>query len=84
MSHLPQLITIPSAARKAGIGVRHLRKATARGEITIFQIGAWPRVRLPDVLDWIERQRAPRTPHAEKRLAEVLGREKVKARKLAS
>ncbi len=84
MSHLPELITIPFAARKAGIGVRHLRKATARGEITTFQIGAWPRVRWPDVLAWIERQRAPRTPHAKKRLAEVLARENRKARKLAS
>ena len=84
MNHVRELITIPFAAQKAGIGVRLLRKATARGEITTFQIGAWPRVRWPDVLAWIERQRAPRTPHAKQRLAEVLAREKRKARKLAS
>ncbi len=84
MSQLPELITIPFAARKAGIGVRQLRSAIAAGQIPVFKIGRWPRVRWRDVLRWIDDKRVPATPHAERRVAEVLAREKLKARKLAS
>ena len=72
---LPELLTLPTAAREAGIGVRQLRRAAAQGKVPVFLIGGWSRVRWPDVLRWIERQRVPVTPHAEKRVAEVLARE---------
>ncbi len=71
----PELLTLPTAAREAGIGVRQLRRAAAQGKVPVFLIGGWSRVRWRDVLRWIERQRVPATPHAERRVAEVLARE---------
>ena len=72
---IPELITIPAAAHMAGIGVRQLRNATAAGQIPVFGIGRWPRVRWRDVVRWIDDQRVPATSHAERRVAEVLARE---------
>ena len=54
---IPEFLTRPAAARQAGIGLRPLRKATESGEVPLYQIGTWPRVRWREVLDWIERQR---------------------------
>jgi hypothetical protein len=77
-ARLPELLTLPSAARRAGVGVRQLRNAATRGEIAVFQVGGWLRVRWRDVLRWIDSQRVPATPHAERRVAEVLARERRK------
>ena len=71
----PELLTLPAAARRAGVGVRQLRRAAKRGELPIYSVGTWPRVRWRDVLRWIGGQRVPATPHAEQRVAEVLARE---------
>jgi hypothetical protein len=71
----PELLTLPIAAREAGVGVRQLRRAVAQGKVPVFLIGRWSRVRWRDVLRWIERQRVPATPHAERRVAEILARE---------
>ena len=72
---LPELMTLPEAARRAGLGVRQLRRATQVGEWAVYQVGGWPRVRWTEVLRWIEAQRAPVTCHAKRRVAEVLARE---------
>ena len=72
---LPGLLTLPKAARRAGVGVRQLRRATGLGELSVYQVGRWPRVRWHDVLRWIKAQRAPVTCHAKRRVAEVLARE---------
>jgi hypothetical protein len=70
-----ELLTIPGASRKAGVGVHQLRKATKRGELAVYKVGAWPRVRWREVLRWIDAQRVRATPHAERRVAGILARE---------
>jgi len=74
-SQEPELLTVPRAARRVGVGVRQLRQAIQRGELCVFRVGAWPRVRWVDVIDWICAQRVPATSHARRRVAEVLARE---------
>ena len=71
----PEILTLPAAARRAGLGVRQLRRAVKLGELQSYAIGAWPRVRWCEVLDWIDRQRVPATPHAKQRVAEILQRQ---------
>lgn len=68
-------MTIPRAARRAGLGVRQLRRAIRQGEFPVYRLGTWPRVRWVEVVQWISGQRVPATPHAVRRLAEVLARE---------
>jgi hypothetical protein len=46
-----------------------------RGELPVYVVGAWPRLRWRDVVRWIEKQRVPITRHAERRVAEILSRE---------
>ncbi len=50
-------ITIPEAARRGGFGGRQLRRAIDRGELRVFDIGGWPRVRWSDVVAWVESKR---------------------------
>ena len=71
----PEVLTIPRAAKRVGVGVRQLREAIRLGELPAFRIGAWPRVRWIDVIRWICAQRIPSTSHARRRVAEVLARE---------
>ncbi len=52
-----ELCTIPEAARRTGLGLRQLRRAIQAGEVSVYQIGSWPRVRWRDVVEWIERSR---------------------------
>lgn len=72
---VPELLTIPRAAQRAGLGVRQLRRATKVGELDVYQVGNWPRVRWRDVLGWIEAHQVPPTSHAKYRVAEILARE---------
>jgi len=51
------LVTLPTAARRIGVGERQLRRALSRGELPFYQIGGWPRLRWLDVLAWVGRQR---------------------------
>ena len=53
----PEFLTLPAAARRAGVGVRQLRRARDRGDLPVFVVGGWPRVRWRDVIAWITRQR---------------------------
>ena len=81
LAHLPhhadcsELLTIPAASRRLGIGPRQLRRAVARGELDTYRIGGWPRLRWSKVLSWLESRRVPTTSHARRRVAEVLARE---------
>ena len=50
-------VTLPEASRRTRIGIRQFRRGIECGELAIFDIGAWPRVRWSDVLVWIERAR---------------------------
>ena len=75
----PELLTLPAAARRAGIGVRQIRRAVKCGELPVYQVGAWLRVRWVEVIRWICSQRVPTTSHARQRVAEVLEREAKKA-----
>ena len=70
-----ELVTLPEAARRLGIGVRQLYGARNRGEIRVHRIGAWQRVRWSDVQRWVEWHSVRPSTHARERLAEVLERE---------
>ena len=52
-----ELCTVPEASRRTGLGLRQLRRAIQAGEVSVYQIGSWPRVRWRDVVAWIERSR---------------------------
>jgi excisionase family DNA binding protein len=45
-------VTVPEAARRAGIGLRQVRRAVAQGDLPVFDLGGWPRVRWSDVELW--------------------------------
>ena len=71
----PELLTVPAAARRAGLGVRQLREAIREGALPAYEVGSWPRVRWCHVVRWIDAQRVPINPHAKRRVAEILARE---------
>ena len=52
-----ELCTIPEAARRAGVGLRQIRRAIDSGEIEVYEVGGWPRCRWRDVLCFIEAHR---------------------------
>ena len=70
-----ELLTLPGAARRAGIGVRHVRRAVADGDLPIYRVGSWPRVRWCEVVRWIDGLQASATAHARERVAVILARE---------
>ena len=49
-----ELLTLPSAAKRVGVGLRQLRRARDHGELKTYRIGGWNRVRWQDVLNWLE------------------------------
>jgi hypothetical protein len=53
-STFPELVTIPEAARRSGLGLRQFRRAILNDELPVFDVGDWPRVRWRDVLQWVE------------------------------
>jgi len=70
-----ELVTLPAAARRLGVGVRQLRRACERDGLPLYRVGGWPRVRWREVEQWLAEQRVRATPHARQRLNEVLERE---------
>jgi len=63
VEQLERLVTVREAARVLGIGRHLLYRAAELGELPIYDPGAWSRVRLSDVLAWLERtRRVPRSP----------------------
>ena len=55
----PELTTIPRASRRLGVGVRQLRRAIDDGQLTLYRIGGWPRLRWSEILAWIESTKRP-------------------------
>jgi len=49
--------TVPQVQRRTGISRRQINRAIRAGEIDVYSIGQWPRLRWADVLVWIEAQR---------------------------
>ena len=70
----PVLMTIPKAARRAGLGVRQLRRAVQLGEVEAMMVGSWPRVRWESVVRWIESQRVRPSEDVKQRVAEAVER----------
>lgn len=56
----PALVTLREAARSTGLGLRQLRRARERGELPVYRVGGWCRVRWADVLAWLEAHRERR------------------------
>jgi excisionase family DNA binding protein len=57
------LVTVPEAQRRTGLGRRQFRRAIESGELPVYDVGGWRRVRWSDVLAWIESTRRARTDH---------------------
>lgn len=74
-THSDPFPTIPQAAKRLGIGRRQLKRATEVGDVAVYQVGGWPRVRWSEVLRWIESQRVPVSNHARARVEERLQHE---------
>jgi len=71
-----EYVTLPAASRSTGVPVKRIRRAVQRGGVPAFDLdSAWPRVRLRDVIAWIESTRVRPTEHARRRVEEVLERE---------
>ena len=51
-----EMVTVPEAARRTGIGRRQFRRAIESGELPIYELG-WPRVRWDEVRTWLDRRR---------------------------
>ncbi len=68
------LMTIPRAARRAGIGVRQLRRAVRFEEVEAVMVGSWPRVRWESVVRWIGSQRVRPTEDVKQKVAEAVQR----------
>lgn len=69
-----ELLTVPEVYRRLRMK-RPVQRALRDGEIPVYQVGGWRRVRWADVVAWLETRRARPTPHAEQRVREVLDRE---------
>jgi hypothetical protein len=70
----PLLMTIPTAARRAGIGVRQLRRAVQLNDVKAVMVGSWPRVYWDSVVGWLYGQRVRPTEDVKRRVAESLER----------
>jgi len=51
---IPEFMTTRSAARRAGVGLRQINRAIASGELPVYAVGGWDRVRWSEVIAWIE------------------------------
>jgi excisionase family DNA binding protein len=51
------LVTLPEAARRIGVGERQLRQAIERGALSFYEIGGWTRIRWSEAVAWVEGQR---------------------------
>jgi len=74
-THFDQFPTVPQAAKRLGIGRRQLERAIEVGDLPVFQVGGWRRIRWSSAIQWIESRRVPVSHHAAARVEEVLARE---------
>jgi len=58
--------TVSEAARRRGIYAPRIRRAIRSGALPGYRIGAWLRVRLPDVDAWLAAQRVGQPTEAER------------------
>jgi excisionase family DNA binding protein len=56
VSSVEEMLTTSKASELAGISHTYLRNLTDRGEIPVEYRGTHRRIRLADVMDWLERQ----------------------------
>ena len=69
--------TLPDVSRRYGISLRRVRREAARGSFSVYLAGGGRRyVCFIEFESWLRSTRAPRTAHAEQRLAEILVRER--------
>ncbi len=54
-------LTVPETARRTKVGERQWRRAIQRGELSVYLVGSWPRVRWTEALAWLECQRRPQS-----------------------
>jgi excisionase family DNA binding protein len=54
-----RLVTLATAARETGITRKRLRAAVSDGTLPAYQIGAWLRIRLVDIDQWLKDRRYP-------------------------
>ena len=52
-------VTIPKAARRSGLGLRQFRRAIETGELPVYDVGGWPRLRWDEVERWLDGKRRP-------------------------
>ena len=52
-----ELLSVPEAARRVGVGLRQLKRGIDSGQLPVYDVGGWPRVRWREVLTWIETRR---------------------------
>ena len=57
-----ELVTLPQAQRRTGLGRRQFRRAIEDGELPVYDVGGWPRLRWSEVLRFIEAHRRPHRP----------------------
>ena len=57
LAEQPEYLTIPKAMRRTGLSRRQFDMAIEEGSIPLYDIGAWPRLRWADVIEWIESTR---------------------------
>ena len=62
-----ELCTVPEAARRSGLGLRQIRRAIEAGEVSVYQIGSWPRLRWREVVAFIDACRRRRSADAGER-----------------
>ncbi len=76
--NLNELLTLPEAARRYGLGAKLVRRAAKSGEFPVYRAGgAWPRVIATEFEVWIRSTRIPAaqgsSAHVEHVLAKVEG-----------
>ena len=49
-----ELVTLPQAQRRTGLGRRQFRRAIEAGDLPVYLVGSWPRVRWSEVVAFIE------------------------------
>ena len=50
-------VTMPRAARETGIGLRQFRRAVKTGDLPVYDVGGWPRLKWEEIAAWLDRRR---------------------------
>ena len=57
MNRVDEFVTTPEAQRRTGIGLRQFRRAIESGELPVYDVGGWPRLRWDEVRQWLDGKR---------------------------